>query len=87
MQRREFLKTTAASTVGATVFPGFIFNESGKIYTTALIGTGWWGMNIMHEAIATGRSKVVALCDVDRNQLKPAADEVRKTYWKKTQII
>ena len=45
-------------------------------YRTALIGSGWWGMNILRTAMAAGQSEVVALCDVDQNQLKPAAAEV-----------
>lgn len=43
---------------------------------TALIGSGWWGKNILREAIAAGRSKVVALCDVDAQALEVAADQV-----------
>src|SRR5690606_27872464 len=47
-----------------------------KKYRTALIGCGWWGMNILREAIAAGQSKVVAMCDVDRQHLDGAAKEV-----------
>ncbi len=48
------------------------------MYRTALIGTGWWGKNILHCAMQAGQSKVVALCDVDRNSLVPAGEEVTK---------
>lgn len=51
--------------------------ESGPKYRTALIGCGWWGMNILKEAMAAGRAKVVALCDVDENALL-AADQVQE---------
>src|SRR5690606_33543400 len=47
-------------------------------YRTALVGSGWWGMNILREAIRAGESQVVALCDVDRGQLAPAAEEVER---------
>ncbi len=47
-------------------------------YKTALIGSGWWGMNILRCAIEAGESKVVALCDVDQNLLDPAAAEVER---------
>lgn len=47
-------------------------------YRTALIGSGWWGKNILREAIAAGESKVVALCDVDQQMLAEAAAEVEK---------
>src|SRR5262249_46933197 len=45
-------------------------------YRTALIGTGWWGMNLLREALAAGQSKVVALCDVDAKALEVSAEEV-----------
>ncbi len=47
-----------------------------KVYRTALIGSGWWGMNILRCAIRAGQSKVVALCDADRSQMEKAAAEV-----------
>ena len=47
-------------------------------YRTALIGSGWWGMNITGEAIQSGQCQVVALCDVDQRQLDPAAAKVEK---------
>src|SRR5262245_15947417 len=74
--RRDFLKTSAA----ATLFPApFVRAQSkDKKYRTALIGGGWWGMNILREAMAAGESTVVAMCDVDENQLNPAAAEVEK---------
>lgn len=50
--------------------------SKGKVYRTALIGSGWWGMNILKEAMATGNTKCVALCDVDRDKLEIAAEEV-----------
>lgn len=52
--------------------------QSGRRHRTALIGTGWWGMNILGCAIQAGESEVVGLCDVDRNQLDPAAARVRQ---------
>lgn len=50
--------------------------KSGKRYRMALIGSGWWGMNILREAWAGGECEVVALCDVDRDALEVSADEV-----------
>ena len=49
-----------------------------KVYRTALIGSGWWGGNILRCAIQSGESKVVALCDVDANQLNATAAEVKR---------
>lgn len=77
MDRRNFIKTSAASSMA---FSAWTFQPSfqSKKYKTALIGSGWWGMNILREAIASGSSKVVALCDVDQNQLDSAMEETSK---------
>lgn len=53
-------------------------DSPSKVYKTALVGTGWWGMNILGEAIASGSCKVVAMCDVDQRQLNPAIEKVKK---------
>jgi predicted dehydrogenase len=55
-----------------------LLRAQGKKYSTALIGSGWWGMNILRAAIAAGESKVVAVADVDENQLRPALAEIGK---------
>jgi len=75
--RRDFLAASAAAcaTLSAPAVHGV---ERNKKYRTALVGSGWWGMNITRTAIEAGESDVVALCDVDRNQLNPAAAEVEK---------
>ncbi len=79
MNRRTFISTTAASSLAVGLDYGVpILNAQPSKYRTALIGTGWWGMNILREAMAAGQSKVVAMCDVDENQLHPAVAEVQK---------
>jgi predicted dehydrogenase len=77
LDRRRFLKTSAAAglTLGSFRIVGA---EPTRRYTTALIGTGWWGMNILGEAMASGQCQVVALCDVDELQLNAAAERVEK---------
>ena len=75
MNRRRFLSSTAAATVGAPA----ILNaqpKAGKKYKTALIGSGWWGMNILREAIAAKTCGAISLCDVDADALEVSADEV-----------
>ena len=73
--RRDFLATTAAAGIalGAPVVHGA---EKNKKYRTALVGSGWWGMNIFRAAIQSDEVRPVAMCDVDRNQLDPAAADV-----------
>jgi predicted dehydrogenase len=77
VHRRSFLKSSLAAGVALTA-PRILASEpkSGKKYRTALIGTGWWGMNILGEAMRSEQSKVVAMCDVDSRQLDPAVERV-----------
>ena len=51
-------------------------SKPGKKYRTALIGSGWWGMNILRVALEDGRCEAVALCDVDADAAEISADEV-----------
>ena len=75
MKRRDFVKTTA---LAVSALPLYSATFKNKPYQIALIGTGWWGMNILREAIAFGNCKVVGLCDVDRKALELSRDEVKK---------
>ena len=77
INRRKFIKTTAAASLPLPGFPPILAQEPGK-YRVALIGTGWWGMNILHTAMQSGTCKAVVMCDVDENQLNPAAADVEK---------
>ena len=76
--RRNFLK--AATAAGAVMSGPAILGAqtSGKTYRTALVGSGWWGMNILRVAVESGQCRVVAMCDVDQNQLTPAVADIRK---------
>jgi len=77
VSRRTFLKGSIAS--GLTVgFPSVLLADRNKTYRTALIGSGWWGMNIATVAVQSGRCKMVAMCDVDSNQLEPAARKIEQ---------
>ncbi len=77
MNRRRFLAATtaAASTFAAPTFLG-AQSKAGKKYRTALIGSGWWGMNILREAIAAKSCGAISLCDVDPDALEVSAEEV-----------
>jgi predicted dehydrogenase len=76
MNRRHFLKSTAAAGFALGAFPILRGGASPKKYRTALIGSGWWGMNILGEAMASGQSNVVAMVDVDDRLLHPAVAKV-----------
>ena len=87
IQRRQFLKSTAAAGMGLTILPsGTLFgaNAPSNKLNVALIGT--WGRALAHfNAISS--ENVVALCDVDENHLTGAVKKwpKAKTYvdWRK----
>lgn len=77
MNRRTFLHHTLA----AGALAGFHLraaDKAGRKHRTALIGAGWWGGNILGEAMASRQCEVVGLCDVDARQLGPMAERVAK---------
>lgn len=77
MNRRSFLQgTLAAGTLASLHIQAA--DKAGRKYRTALIGTGWWGGNILGEAMASGQCEVVGLCDVDQRQLDPSFEKVVK---------
>ena len=75
MKRRDFIKTTVAAGLGYMAAPLIRTTRRTQPYRVALIGSGWWGMNILRTALAAGESKAVALCDVDRADPPQVADE------------
>ena len=80
IKRRRFIQAAAASAAASSLqivgAPAIHAQSKGKVYRTALIGSGWWGMNILKQAMAAGNVKCVALCDVDQDKLELAAEEV-----------
>ena len=77
MKRRDFIKYSSSASLYYSSLPLLpALSSKANRYKTALIGTGWWGMNILREAIRAGESQVVAMCDVDENQLNNALKEV-----------
>lgn len=71
MRRRTFLQTAALASAAP-----FIRAAEPRKLRTALIGAGWWGKNILKEAMASGRCAAVALADVDANVLEIAGEQV-----------
>ena len=78
MTRRTFLASLSAAAGVALTGPLLRGGERKKPYRVALIGSGWWGMNILTAAIESGTVVPVALADVDENQIRPAAERVEK---------
>jgi predicted dehydrogenase len=77
MNRRHFLKTSAAASAALSAWPMRGADASGSRYSTALIGCGWWGNNILGEALASGACRIVGLCDVDARFLDKTAARVK----------
>ncbi len=77
MNRRRFIYGSAIGSMALGAFPNIILARRHKVYSVALIGTGWWGMNILNAAIASGTVKVVALCDVDQKMMGEALEKVK----------
>ena len=79
MRRLEFIKNSLKATSAFSAFSLIrAADKVGRKYRTALIGAGWWGGNVLGEAMASGRCKVVGICDVDRRALDPSVERVAK---------
>src|SRR5688572_29890246 len=78
MNRRSFLTKSAAASLAFSAFPIIGAETPAKKYRTALIGCGWWGNNILGEAMSSGSCKIAALCDVDERFLGKTAERVKR---------
>src|SRR5256885_15281563 len=65
--RRGFIKSSVAAGLAFSIKP-FRRVDNAK-YRTALIGSGWAGMNILHVALRRRTSRDLAHFDVGHNQL------------------
>lgn len=77
--RRDFIKKTAVTAAAFTIIPRFVMGGNGFLapsdqLTKAVIGTGSMGRN--HFGYAGTR--VVGICDVDKNHLQKAVEMVGK---------
>ena len=76
--RRRFLRTTSlAAGSGALGFPSICraASPNGKV-THAAIGVGGMGWADLNGILSHGKAEVIALCDVDSEKLKKAAQKV-----------
>ncbi|HZZ41447.1 MAG TPA: Gfo/Idh/MocA family oxidoreductase [Tepidisphaeraceae bacterium] len=69
INRRTFLKSSALALAAAPAILRADSPDASDQYTTALIGSGWWGATILTEVLALGRGKIIALCDPDPAQI------------------
>ncbi|MCL2710745.1 MAG: Gfo/Idh/MocA family oxidoreductase [Planctomycetaceae bacterium] len=66
ISRRKFLTASTMLAVASTLpAPAILGAQRDKKYRTALVGSGWWGMNILNTAIQSKTVEPVAIVDVD----------------------
>ncbi len=79
INRRHFLKgATASLFLSALEGKGMDILFPMKSWRIGLIGTGWYGKSDLFRLIQIAPVEVIALCDVDRNQLNEAGSFVSK---------
>ena len=75
--RRRFIFDTSAALALAAFKPsGLNLFSTPPARRVALIGTGWYGKSDLFRLLQVAPVDVVALCDVDKQQLNKAADMV-----------
>jgi predicted dehydrogenase len=88
MNRRNFLKSSAAAGFAIATTPTFAADFADMKKRVGLIGTGWYGKIDLLRLIQVAPVEVVSLCDVDKKMLSDAADIVasRQKSGKKPRI-
>lgn len=86
MQRRQFLDITGKAGLAVTAFPLLKGLRRKANYKLALIGSGWWGMNILRCALKHGGCSLSAICDVDTRQSAIALEEIGKLTSSKPKV-
>ena len=79
--RRTFLGSVAAGTL--VMASRTSAAESDKLLSIAVIGVGGYGMTDARAALKVGGVEIAAVCDVDSQHLKAAADELERLQGKR----
>lgn len=86
--RREFILTTTAATVGASLLPTLGFsNTSDEKIRLGIIGVGLRGQNHLELALARTDVEVVAICDVQQRMIDMSLGLVATAGKPKPQVI
>ncbi|MDB6137279.1 MAG: gfo/Idh/MocA family oxidoreductase, partial [Verrucomicrobiaceae bacterium] len=72
MNRRSFIAASSSLLAG----PYVKAQAQDRVFRTAIIGSGWWGMNLLREGLESRRLKCVAVADVSQNAREASADEL-----------
>ncbi len=86
--RRDFIKTTAVATLGASILssPSFSREDNTKV-RLGFIGVGLRGQSHLELALSRNDVEVVALCDVQQRMIDMSLQLVSKAGKPKPQII
>jgi predicted dehydrogenase len=86
MDRRAFLRTTAAGLASASLAVPY---ADDKVRRVGLIGSGWYGKADLLRLVQVSPVEVVSLCDVDRQMLDGAVEIVssRQASKKKPRVF
>src|SRR5947209_8073827 len=76
MNRRDFLKASAAGLALSRAGSYAAEFADQKAPRVGLIGCGWYGKIDLFRLIQVAPVEVVSLCDVDKNMLADAAEQV-----------
>ncbi len=74
MERRTFLKSTAAASAVAAISPKAWAGAGNRIPRVGLIGAGWYGKVDSIALLNVADVEFVSVCDVDSKMLNEAAD-------------
>ena len=76
LTRRSFIRKSSTAAMASMVgFP--VIKGLEKTFRVVLIGSGWWGMNILREAYQSDRVKITGICDVDQAALQKATEDIK----------
>jgi predicted dehydrogenase len=79
MNRRKFIQKSSIAGLAITQpFGNIIIPSKSKRYRTVLIGAGWWGNNILGEAMASGSCDIIGICDVDEKFIAETVERVER---------
>ncbi len=76
MNRREFIKASAAAGLALCAPRAFSAEAAGENKRVGLIGCGWYGKSDLFRLLQVAPVEVVSLCDVDRQLLSEAVEMV-----------
>src|SRR5574344_1342635 len=76
LKRRSFAQGSLAAVLAARHAPFMALAQEARRFRVVLIGSGWWGTNILNVALDTGVCDLAALCDVDERMLRRCSDKL-----------